>query len=103
VADHIKINTAELRSISETLKRLKEEFEGASNIVDHYSGFLGSGRMADTLHEFATNWDVHKKSILSDVDRLAQVSGDAANAWDGLDRDLAKALTDAEDKAKKAG
>jgi hypothetical protein len=101
VADHIKINTAELRSISDTLSRLKDEFDHADKIVDHYSGDLGSGRMADTLHEFATNWDVHKKSILSDVDRLAKVSHDAADAWDGLDRDLAKALTDAEAKAKK--
>jgi hypothetical protein len=100
MADHISINTAELADMAGTLSRLKDEFDGAGKIVDHYSGFLGSGRMADTLHEFATNWDIHKKDILKAIDTMATVCDDAAKAWDGLDRDLAKALTDS---AKKGG
>ena len=100
MANHISINTTELANVADTLKRLKEEFDGASAIVDHYSGYLGSGRMADTLHEFASNWDVHKKGITKDLDHLAGVADEAAKAWDGLDRDLAKALTDAEQKSK---
>lgn len=100
MADHIAISTSELASVAETLGRLKSEFDNADKIVDHYSGFLGSGRMADTLHEFATNWDVHKKDITKDLDNLAGIAGEAAKAWDGLDRDLAKALLDAAKKAQ---
>jgi len=99
VADHIAINTAQLASVGDTLGRLKDEFDNADKIVDHFSGFLGSGRMADTLHEFATNWDVHKKAITKDLDSLGGIASEAAKAWDGLDRDLAKALLDAADKA----
>jgi hypothetical protein len=61
---------------------------------------MGSGRMADTLHEFATNWDVHKKKMLSQLEALQSAAEKGAEAWDGLDRDLAKALTDAASKKK---
>lgn len=100
MAGHIAINTAELASVGQTLGRLKEEFDGAGQIVDHYSGYLGSGRVADTLHEFATNWDVHKKGITKDLEHLAGIADEAAKAWDGLDRDLAKALQDASKKSE---
>ena len=100
MAQHIAIDTNQLASVADTLGRLKSEFDNANKIVDHYSGFLGSGRMADTLHEFATNWDVHKKDITKDLDNLAGIAGEAAKAWDGLDRDLAKALLDAAQKAE---
>jgi hypothetical protein len=99
VADHIAINTTELHNTADTLARLKSEFDNAGQIVDHYAGYLGSGRMADTLHEFATNWDIHKQAITKDLDHLAGITKEAADAWDGLDRDLAKALTDAQKKA----
>ena len=54
-----------------------------------------SGRMADTLHEFATNWDVHKKKLLSELEALQSAAEKGAKAWNGLDSDLAKALLDA--------
>ncbi|MFL6111297.1 MAG: hypothetical protein ACJ786_08085 [Catenulispora sp.] len=56
---------------------------------------MGSGRMADTLHEFATNWDVHKKKLQSELEALQSAADKGAKAWNGVDADLAKALMDA--------
>lgn len=94
MADHIKINTKELADIGDALGRLVDQFQNSGNIVHHYAGDLGSGRMADTLNEFATNWDVHKKSLLSNLQHLQSAATEGAKSWDGLDADLAKALTD---------
>jgi hypothetical protein len=94
MADHIKINTGELANIGDALSRLIGEFQNSGNIADHYSGDLGSGRMADTLHEFATNWNVHKKNLLSNLGNLQSAAAEGAKTWDGVDSDLAKALTD---------
>jgi hypothetical protein len=98
MADHIAINTAELERVAGTLKSLIGEFQNAGSTVDHYSGSMGSGRMADTLHEFATNWDVHKKKLLEQLEALQSAAEKGAEAWNGLDKDLAKALTDAAGK-----
>jgi uncharacterized protein YukE len=95
MADHIAINTAELERVAGTLKSLIGEFQNAGSTVDHYSGSMGSGRMADTLHEFATNWDVHKKKLLEQLEALQSAAEKGSEAWNGLDKDLAKALTDA--------
>ena len=95
MADHIKINTHDLEDVAGTLKRLMEEFKNSGNIVDHYAGSLGSGRMADTLHEFASNWDIHKKKLESQLEALQSVAEKGAQAWNGVDADLAKALMDA--------
>jgi hypothetical protein len=98
MADHIAINTAELENVASTLTHLISEFQDSGKTVDHYSGSLGSGRMADTLHEFASNWDVHKKKLLSQLEALQSAADKGAKAWNGLDADLAKALTDAAGK-----
>src|SRR3954471_15296783 len=95
VADHIKINTHDLEEVAGTLTRLIDEFQNSGKTVDHYSGSMGSGRMADTLHEFATNWDVHKKKLLAQLEALQSAAEKGAEAWNGLDKDLARALTDA--------
>ncbi|GAA2012886.1 hypothetical protein GCM10009839_04300 [Catenulispora yoronensis] len=98
MADHIAIKTSDLENIATTLTRLIGEFQDAGKTVDHYSGAMGSGRMADTLHEFATNWDVHKKKLLEQLQTLQSAADQSAKTWDGLDQDLAKALTDASKK-----
>jgi len=54
--------------------------------------------MADTLHEFATNWDVHKKHLLSQLEALQSAADKGAKAWNGVDSDLAKALTESGNK-----
>lgn len=94
MADHIAIDTHELENIAGTLTRLIDEFNNSGNIASHYAGDMGSGRMADTLHEFATNWDVHKKDLLSQLTALQSAADKGAKAWNGVDADLAKALTD---------
>lgn len=99
MADHIKINTTQLADIGDALNGLINAFQHSGNLVDQYESELGSGRMASTLHQFATNWNVHKQHLLSNLQNLQSAASQGAQAWDGLDADLAKALTDAEQKA----
>jgi hypothetical protein len=101
MADHIKIDTSTLDQTAAELKRLHDDFNGSTGMTDHYSGYMGSGEVADAMHSFATDWSKKRDTLVTDLDTLAQIADAASKAWDGLDKDLAKALTDAASKTGK--
>ena len=94
MADHIKIDTSMLADMATNLKSLHDDFAGSSDLADHYSGSMGSKEVADAMHNFATDWKKKREELTGNLDTLAKAADSASRTWDGVDRDLAKALTD---------
>ena len=89
---HIKVSIADLNELATQLARLKEEFEGASDIVGGFSSVLGSKDVEGSMHNFATNWSIHRKDLCGAIEGLGKTADGAAKLYDGVDTHLAAAL-----------
>lgn len=90
MADHIKIDTGLLADMGTQLGRLRDEFNNATKIVDSFGGDMGSGDVADALHDFASDWSKKKANMVAQLDTLAKGATGSAQTWDGVDSGLAK-------------
>ena len=98
MANHIAINTGTLRDIGGQLGRLRDEFSHSTDITGAASGEMGSGDVAGALSNFASDWSTKRDTLTKSLDSLSTTATAAAEHWDGLDADLAKALVDASQK-----
>lgn len=101
MGDRLRADIDRIRQTADELRRIHDEFDHASSIVRSYRGFLGSGLLADRLDEFSDNWKIHREQLKGSLEKLAGLSKTAADAYDGVDHDLARALRDAMDKQEK--
>lgn len=92
MADHININTQMLADMGAALGRLRDDFNNATSKVDGFGGDMGSGDVADAMHDFASDWSDKKKNIVSQLDTLSKGATGSAQTWDGLDQHLADAM-----------
>ncbi|MEV7321795.1 hypothetical protein [Streptomyces sp. NPDC093970] len=92
MADHVKVSTAELWEISRSIGKLKSDFEHAKDLVDSY----GSGDVAGALDDFAEDWKKKREQLWDGLEFLGKTAGEAAKAYDGVDRHLADALLKAQ-------
>lgn len=99
---HVKVSTSDLEAMATQLKRLQSEFEDAKGVVDGFTGAMGSGEVAGKLDDFATNWNIHRKALCSQIELLGKTAEGAAKTYDGVDDHLAKALEKAYSGAKKS-
>ncbi|MBS2533549.1 hypothetical protein KGQ20_12285 [Catenulispora sp. NF23] len=96
MADHIKINTSTLHDIGTQLGRLRDEFKHSTDLTGHYTGSMGSGDVADAMHNFASDWSKKRDQLTQGLDTLATTATQAADHWDGMDKSLADVLTKAD-------
>jgi len=98
MADHININTGMLADMGTQLGRLRDEFTNATKNVDGYSGEMGSGDVADAMHDFASDWSKKKGDLTAQLDALSKGATGSAQTWDGVDGHLADAIIKAMSK-----
>lgn|SRR3954465_455525 len=92
MGDRLKADLDHIRQAGNAIKHLNDEFRNAGDIVGDYDGALGDDHLRDKLHEFASNWDVHRKRLTEDLDTFAKWALDAADAYAHGDKQLADAL-----------
>lgn len=92
MADHLKADITQIRSAASTIAAISKEFNGAGRLVAGYDAALGDRYLAGKLHEFADNWDIHRKRLTEDLEKFATWAREAADAYERGDRDLAAAL-----------
>ena len=92
MGDHIKIDTGLLADMGTQLGKLRDEFTNATKSVDGYGGDMGSGDVADAMHDFASDWDKKKGDITAQLDTLSKGATGSAKVWDGVDGHLADAI-----------
>lgn len=91
-ADHVNIDTKMLADMGTQLGRLRDDFNNATGNVDGFSGDMGSGDVANAMHDFASDWSKKKGEMVNQLDTLSKCATGAAQTWDGLDKNLADAM-----------
>lgn len=88
----LNIDTKLLADMGTQLGRLRDDFNNATSQVDHFSGDMGSGDVADAMHDFASDWEKKKANMVSQLDTLSKGATGSAKTWDGVDQHLAQAI-----------
>lgn len=89
----LEIDYGMLRETGHALRYVATELEGAKDIAEGYRDAVGYGPLSDRIHEFGSNWDIHRKEIIEAVSSLADVSTGAGDAADKIERELVDTLT----------
>jgi hypothetical protein len=97
MGDKLKADIGRIREAAAALQRIHADFDQASTVVDGYRGVIGSGLLANRLDDFADNWKGHRKRLQEDLKQMAEMSKTAADTYNGVDAELAKALTEKSD------
>ena len=92
MADRLKADIESIRHAGSTVHQISRQFAGASHLVDAYRNDLGSADLSDALHDFATNWKVHRERLCESLDAFGRWALDAADAYQRSDRELATVL-----------
>lgn len=88
----LKADISRIRETAQSVTAICQQFEGAEDIVDGAADAVGSSHLADKLHDFATNWKIHRKRIVEDLTTFSDWATQAADAYEQTDQELAKAL-----------
>ena len=94
MGDQLHADLDKIRDIGPGLRSLQGQYAKVT-AVDQ-STFLdeaGAPVLAQALAEFADDWNIRLRNLLSDLDDLARLSDAAAEAYAQADKDLSLALT----------
>jgi hypothetical protein len=79
-----------LESTAGALSMLMEEFNNASQIVDDYQGDIGDPKLISALQDFASNWKVHRQTLLSSMNSVYKMATQSHQAYLSTDDRLAR-------------
>lgn len=88
----LKADITRIRETAQSVETICQRFNDAGKIVSGYSQAVGNEHLADKLHDFATNWEVHRKKIVEDLKVFTEWAKAAADAYEQTDQELAKVL-----------
>jgi hypothetical protein len=100
MSDHTKADLDVIDGMADGLTKIHTAFKSISKLNERYADDIGDGDLTDALGDFADNWGKSREKLMGDIDRMAQIAKAAVKAYDDIDRQLAKALRDAQ-KPKK--
>jgi hypothetical protein len=94
MADQLTVDTDRMRQVSRSLEEMRVELDLAEQVTRDYLSLVGSPLLAKRLEEFAGNWRIHRQKLSDELAGFSKWAGAAADAFNGLDAGLAKALAD---------
>ncbi|WP_405817404.1 hypothetical protein OG241_23010 [Streptomyces sp. NBC_01390] len=100
MADRTRADLDLIRDCSDSLYRIHREFKDNGNPADDYDNALGSDKLRDVFDEFSDTWKKTRKKLMEDIENLAKYTKTAADTYDNVDAELAKALRDSRKQAK---
>ena len=89
----LRVDYAELAHSRDELAALIEEFHNAESIAA--DGDVGSAQVLDALHEFASNWKVHKQRLIEEMTAVHDMVDKTIHGFLDADNALAKNIADA--------
>ncbi|MGH3721033.1 MAG: hypothetical protein ACRDRI_19740 [Pseudonocardiaceae bacterium] len=92
MSDHLKVDVALIRATASGLGLIKDALQGA-DAGNPGAAVLGLGGLAEAMDEFAHNWDIHRRELISAVEAHQKMAVASADAYEHTDTELAKALT----------
>jgi uncharacterized protein YukE len=89
----LKVDYQLLDSIERNLSSLISDFQNMQTQVGAYDGAMGSGAIASAMDGFATNWNDHKKTLISSMQALGKMVSETKQRFQGADNKLASSVT----------
>jgi uncharacterized protein YukE len=88
----LKIDTQMVADQAHRLSFTKDAIEQDTNLLDFYDDYLGSGKLADRMHDVMKNWTTKRQEILDHLTSMAQATQGVADAWNEEDQKFAEAF-----------
>jgi hypothetical protein len=88
----LKVDYQLLSSTERNLSSLVSEFQNMEAQEDAYSGAMGSGDIVSAMNGFATNWNDHKKSLISSMQTLGTMVSETRQHFQQTDTKLAESV-----------
>ncbi|MEV0639627.1 hypothetical protein AB0I77_32775 [Streptomyces sp. NPDC050619] len=101
MADRIAYDLDMIKGCSRTLGKIQHEFEDHGNPADGYEDDLGHDGLKDAFDDFGSTWKKTRKKLTKELKKLAEYTGAAAQKYEEVDHELAKAIAGAMGKGKK--
>ena len=95
MGSHLKVDLSMLAETAAALDALHGEFSDAASIADGGSAAVGESSLQDALHDFQSNWSVHRKSLVASLDAVRKMAHQSHDTYQGVDRGLARSLQQA--------
>lgn len=96
MGDQLRADLDKIRDIGPGLRSLQGQYAKVTAVDQNtFLDEAGTPVLARALAEFATDWSIRLRNLLSDLDDLARLSDMAAEAYAQADKDLSLALTKA--------
>lgn len=97
-----KADTKRIRNFAGTLKKAHYTFSRQANpAAGRNRSDLGSQELIDAFSEFGSNWDARREELVSELKSLHDLTETFVDSYDKVDHDLAEALRDSDEKAKR--
>lgn len=94
MGDKLVIEGGLLSQTQTNLQSILTEFEGAEKFSEHVASLTGHARLEHEVQAFASSWNIKRAEVIESVTALKESIGAINDAFDNLDADLAKALSD---------
>lgn len=93
VSERLVADVGQIRSSASTVKAIRDAVTDSDALIDRYADAVGQSVLVDALHDFASNWKIHREKLVKDLDTFSGWAGRAADEYDRADHDLGAALT----------
>lgn len=94
MGDKLVVEGALLEQTQTNLQSILTEFEGAETFSEFVASLTGHSRLEHEVQAFASNWNLKRAEVIEAVTALKDSIGAINDAFNNLDADLAKALSD---------
>jgi uncharacterized protein YukE len=88
----LRVDYQLLTSVTRTLSSLAAEFAHVDDQVSSYDPAYGSGAVTAAMGNFSGNWSNHRKTLLSVMENLGQLTGTAEQHFRQADGKLGSDL-----------
>ena len=92
MGDRLRVVTEDLRLAGESLLVCFEEFRSAQDVADRGAEAVEHPRLADSLRQFAAEWDDRRDEICHAIEGLGKAAAGAAEVYEEIERELVRAL-----------
>lgn len=91
-SSHLKADVGQIRASAEAVAAIRSALQGSESLVDGFDSAIGQSSLVNALHDFATNWKIHREHLCGDLNTFSTWAAKAADEYEKTDHDLAQAL-----------
>lgn len=91
----LQVDLGALEAAATELGMLIHEFDKAEDIASDAASDIGSPTVAGAVHEFSSNWNVHKKELLDSMQAVHKMVSGSHDTFVHADQKLAEDIAHA--------